>query len=47
MPTKRGDVALVLFPDNLATILAHEIDRVVGNCPVMDQVSAALRTLSL
>ena len=38
----------VVMTDNLATILDREIDRVIGRCPLMRQVDAALRhTLGL
>jgi len=38
----------VVMTDNLATILEREIDRVIGRCPLMRQVDAALRhTLGL
>lgn len=33
----------VVVADNLATVLDREVDRVIGTCPVMDQVDAALR----
>jgi mRNA interferase MazF len=38
----------VVMADNLATVREQEIDRVIGSCPVMDRVAAALRhTLGL
>jgi mRNA interferase MazF len=33
----------VVMTDNLATIRDNEIDRVIGQCPVMPQVNDALR----
>jgi mRNA interferase MazF len=33
----------VVVADNLATVLDREVDRVIGTCPVMDRVDAALR----
>ncbi len=38
----------VIMTDNLATVLEREIDRQIGNCPIMKQIEAALRhTLGL
>lgn len=38
----------VVVTDNLATVLHREIDKVIGTCPAMERVDAALRrTLSL
>jgi mRNA interferase MazF len=38
----------VIMADNLATVLHSEIDRVIGHCPALSQVQAALRhTFSL
>lgn len=38
----------VLVADNLATVLDREIDKVIGQCPLMAQVDQALkRTLGL
>ncbi len=38
----------VIMTDNLATVLDHEIERVIGQCPNMDSVNLALRhTLGL
>lgn len=38
----------VVMTDNLATVLDREVDKVIGMCPVMNQVDAALRrTLGL
>lgn len=33
----------VVVADNLATVLDREVDRVIGICPAMDQVDAALK----
>ena len=33
----------VVVTDNLATVRFSEIDKVIGNCPVMDKVDRALR----
>ena len=33
----------VAMTDNLATVRESEIDRVIGHCPDMDAISAALR----
>ncbi len=33
----------VVMADNLATVLDREVDRVIGTCPVMEQVDAALK----
>ena len=33
----------VIMTDNLATVLDHEIDRVIGTCPQMQTVDTALR----
>jgi len=33
----------VVVADNLATMLDREVDRIIGTCPVMDRVDAALR----
>jgi len=38
----------VVVTDNLATVLHREIDKVIGTCPIMERVDAALRrTLDL
>lgn len=38
----------VVIADNLATVHDQEIDRVIGVCPVIELISAALRhTLGL
>jgi len=38
----------VVMADNLATILEHEIDKLIGKCPIMHEVNKALRnTLAL
>lgn len=34
----------VVMTDNLATVLDREVDKVIGRCPAMDTVDAALRT---
>lgn len=34
----------VILADNLATVVDVEIDRVIGHCPVLFDVDAALRT---
>jgi mRNA interferase MazF len=34
----------VIMTDNLATVLDTEIERVIGSCPIMPAVDAALRT---
>ncbi len=34
----------VIVTDNLATVQEREIDKVIGQCPVMPQVAAALKT---
>ncbi|HQZ65057.1 MAG TPA: type II toxin-antitoxin system PemK/MazF family toxin, partial [Planctomycetaceae bacterium] len=34
----------VILTDNLATVLDVEIDRVIGVCPVLPAIDAALRT---
>ena len=34
----------VVMTDNLATVLDREVDKVIGQCPMMDAVDAALRT---
>ena len=33
-----------ILADNLATVLDAEIDRVIGMCPILPAVDAALRT---
>lgn len=33
----------VVMADNLATVLDREVDRVIGHCPVMEQVDTALK----
>lgn len=33
----------VVMADNLATVLDREVDKVIGNCPIMDQVDSALK----
>lgn len=33
----------VVMVDNLATVQEREVDRVIGNCPIMQQVDIALR----
>lgn len=33
----------VVVADNLATVLEREVNRVIGNCPIMEQVDLALR----
>ncbi len=35
----------VVMADNLATILDREVDKVIGNCPAIGPVDAALRTM--
>ena len=35
----------VILADNLATVLDAEIDRVIGVCPILPAVDAALRTI--
>ena len=38
----------VVMTDNLATVLDREVDKVIGHCPAMAPVDAALRrTLGL
>jgi mRNA interferase MazF len=34
----------VVMTDNLATVLDREVDKVIGRCPIMGAVDAALRT---
>lgn len=33
----------VVMADNVATVLEREVDKVIGNCPIMNQVDSALR----
>lgn len=38
----------IVMADNLATVLESEIDRVIGQCPIMESIDDALRhTLGL
>lgn len=33
----------IVMVDNLATVKEREVDRVIGNCPIMEQVDIVLR----
>jgi len=34
----------VIMTDNLATVWESEVDRMIGRCPLMNDVDTALRT---
>ena len=35
----------VVMVDNLATVQDREVERVIGDCPIMEQVDIALRKI--